>query len=543
MSPTLRPYQVDCVNGVYSQWNAGANNVLLVLPTGGGKTPIVSSIFSQWQGNTCAIAHRQELVSQISMSHASFGLPHRLIAPKNVIRNIINEHRREFGRSFYNPQAPAAVAGVDTLMSRADELKQWAAQVTLSGCDEGHHNLVQNKWGKATLMFPNARGLGVTATPRRADGKGLGFHSDGMYDAMVLGPSMRDLIDMGYLTDYRIVCPPSDFQVDEIKVTATGDYSQKGMKEASKKSHIVGDIVENYIKFASGKRGIVFVTDVDTAHHVARQFNAAGIRAESVSAKTPEHVRSEFIRRFRNGDIDVLVNVDLFGEGFDVPAVEVVIMARPTQSLAVYMQQFGRVLRPMDGKQYGIVIDHVGNVKRHNLPDIPRVWSLDAREKRSKRDSDPDVIPLTTCRECFQPYERSKPICPYCGHEPVPDVRGGPEQVDGDLQLISIDILTKMREAVQAIDTPPEVMRAKVAAVAGEIAGKGAANKHREKQEAQANLRHTIAIWAAHQRAQGYKDRESYKRFYLMYGIDVLSAQGLNRADAEQLEQRIRGDE
>ena len=145
--PILRDYQVDAINGVYAQWNAGARNVLLVKPTGSGKTVTFSYIINQWQGYSCAIAHRQELVSQISLTAASFGLPHRLIAPKNVIRSIINEHRREFGRSFYNPQAAAAVAGVDTLNSRADELKQWCAQVTLSTWDEGHHNLKNNILG------------------------------------------------------------------------------------------------------------------------------------------------------------------------------------------------------------------------------------------------------------------------------------------------------------------------------------------------------------------------------------------------------------
>lgn len=538
--PILRDYQNEQIQQLYAAWNAGHKNVLNVMPTGGGKTVTFSQVLSQWNGYTCSIAHRRELVSQISMSYASFGLYHRLIAPDNVIKALINEQRREFGRTFYNPQAPAAIAGVDTLVSRAESLKSWLPQVTLWNCDEAHHDLKINKWGKATALFTNALGMGWTATPQRADGKGLGAHSDGVFHAMVIGPSMRDLINIGSLTEYEIACPPSDFNIDNLGTVGTsGDYSQKKMAKESKRSHITGDIIRDYLRFARGKQGICFVTDVDTAHHVANKFRAAGIRAESVSAKTPEAVRNEFIRRFRNGDIDILVNVDLFGEGFDVPAVEVVIMARPTQSLAVYLQQFGRVLRPMDGKQAGLVIDHVGNVVRHLYPDMPRNWSLDAREKRSSSKFDPDLMPLTSCLNCYKPYERTKPRCPYCGHYHVPEGRVGIEQVDGDLELLSIDMLNKMRQAVAVIDAPAELVGNRVRHAAGDFAAKGAMNRHFEKQQAQAELRATIAQWAGLQRSLGREDRESYRRFYLSYGIDVLSAKALGRKDADALRERI----
>lgn len=533
--PTLHPYQQQFTGEIYQHWQQGSRNVIGVLPTGGGKTFTFSDIIARHQGLSCAIAHRQELVSQISLSLAEFGVKHRIIAPQKVIKSIINDHRVEFGRVFYDPNAKASVAGVDTLISRRESLSSWSQQITLWVQDEGHHVIAKpaNKWGKAAEMFPNAIGLGVTATPLRADGKGLGAHADGLFTNMVLGPSMRELIEMGNLTDYDIVCPPSDFDRASLSVGSTGDFTSQKMKEASKKSHIVGDVVESYLKFAAGKQGITFTTDVETAHYMARQYKEAGVRAEAVSAKTPDHVRSEFIRRFRRGDLQQLVNVDLFGEGFDLPALEVVSMARPTESLAVYMQQFGRSLRVIktNPNKRALIIDHVGNVVRHNLPDIPRQWTLDARAKRGSKGADPDVIPLTTCLECFKPYERFHRACPFCGHVHVPEGRRGPEQVDGDLELIDPEVLAEMRAAVEAVDrTSPAIPHNATAFVA-----RGIMNRHEEKQQAQTKLRETIAIWAGEQRAAGRSDAESYKRFYLSFGIDVLSAKALNRADAEKL--------
>jgi superfamily II DNA or RNA helicase len=633
-------------------------------------TVLLSDIVHDHQGLSCVIAHRQELVSQLSMSLCRFEVPHRIQAPKGVSASIVKEQQIEFGRTFYNPQARACVAGVDTLVARRDALERWAKQVTLWVTDECfvagtmistpdgekpietvcvgdevlafnetsgeieprkvvrlfknpappvlhriivgmcrsiectanhpfwtrrgwinaadlvkgddvyrlvygwgkvfdnvtfdthvehvynievddlhtyvaggvvvhncHHLLRENKWGTASNMFPHAIGLGVTATPQRADGKGLGVHADGVFHHMALGPTMYDLIEMGNRARYKIVAPPSDFDVDSLHVTATGDFSGKEMREAARKSHIVGDVVQHYLRFAEGMQGITFATDVETANDIAAQFNAAGIPAQSVSAKTPDHIRSEFIRRFKRGALNQLVNVDLFGEGFDLPGLEVVSLARPTMSLAVFLQQVGRALRPSPetGKTHGLIIDHVGNVKRHGLPDKPRFWTLDAREKRSSKASDPEVIPLTTCLECYQIYERTNASCPYCGHRPEPTARRRPEQVDGDLTLLDQDVLETMRAAaMKALESPDDV-GARAAHVAGIAAGRGAAARQREKIDAQLALREAIAMWAGVQRAKGRDDQDSYRRFYLTYGIDVLSSMSLGRSDAEKL--------
>ena len=389
-------------------------------------------------------------------------------------------------------------------------------------------------------MFPNAYGLGVTATPLRADGMGLGRHHDGVMDAIITGPSMRELIEIGALCDYEIACPESDLVVDDDDFGTTGDLSPKKGRLASQKSHIVGDVVQEYLRRSPGKRAICFATDVETAGEMAQRFNDAGVLAASVSAKTPSEMRSEYIRRFRDGRLTMLVNVDLFSEGFDVPAVETVIMARPTASLGVYMQQFGRALRPLDGKTHGLVIDHVSNWKRHGLPDRPRYWSLDRRDKRAKREADPDDIPLTACRSCSRPYERIYPACPYCGHQPVPAGGGRTiEQVDGDLMLLDRDKLAELRAAMEI--EAPAALEARVAAVAGPIAAKGAVNRLFERHAAQERLRETIEQWAGVRRHMGEEDSVIQRRFYHALGVDVLTAMSGRRGEMESLAQQIEG--
>lgn len=523
----LRPDQFDLEQRTYDAWNRGARNVLAVLPTGGGKSVIVSEIALKKHllGSVqVKIAHRNELVGQLSMHIARRGIKHRLIASKSTIAAAIADHRAEFGRSLIVPDANCAVAGVDTLLARADQLKPWAQQVDHWTIDEAHHVLRNNKWGRAVAMFPNAYGLGVTASPQRADGMGLGSHHDGVFDDMIIGPSMRELISIGALCDYQIAIPESDFQIDEADLAPSGDWSTARMREASQKSHIVGDVVQSYVRWAYGKRGICFATDVETAGEMAQRFNDVGIPTAAVSAKTPADVRNDYIRRFRDGRLWMLVNVDLFGEGFDVPAVEVVIMARPTASLAVYLQQFGRALRVLAGKAYGLVIDHVSNWKRHGFPDKPHSWTLDRREKRARREPDPEEIELTACRSCSRPYERCLPACPYCGAvPPLPDPSARTlQQVDGDLTLLTAEMCAQMRNETQ-LESPASVAQ-RIGQAVGHGAGVHHMNKQMEKHAAQQRLSAAIAQWAGIQRYRGRSDAESYRRFYLTTGVDVLGA-------------------
>lgn len=544
----LRNDQLALKFGVYSGWNSGRKNMLAVLPTGGGKSVVVSDIVYEKNmlgAQQCVIAHRNELIGQMSLHVAERGVKHRIIGPTAMVSQIIASHRREFnGHSFISPTANCAVAGVDTLISRNenDDLKRWAHQQDFWTIDEAHHVLAVNKWGRAVSMFPNALGLGVTATPQRADGKGLGINADGLFYDMVIGPSPRELMDIGAITDYEYVVPASDFKIDDDAITDSGDFSPQKMKEASKKSHIVGDVVKEYIRWAYGKRGIVFATDVETAGDIAKRFNDCGIPAASVSAKTPATTRDEYVRRFRSGQLWILVNVDLFGEGFDVPAVEVVMMARPTASLAVFLQQAGRALRAFLGKKFGLIIDHVSNYKRHGYPDKKRFWTLDRREKRGKRPLDPEELSLAVCRQCSKPYERPLPACPHCGAVPevTPGGRGNIEMIDGDLILLDRNKLAELRAAAE-LEDPASVGRRVGFATGNEYAAKGHINNQIERIQMQTRLKGAIALWAGHQRAQGRDDQQSYRRFYLTTGVDVLSALALPRADMEKLATTIEG--
>lgn len=570
----LRSYQLDAKRAIYNAWADGPKNVMAVLPTGAGKTVLFASILSEYKGASCAIAHRQELVSQISLALARFGVRHRIIGPKSVVKFIVTLHMQEVGSSYYDPGARCAVAGVDTLIRMPPWLDSWVKTVGLWIQDECHHVLQKNKWGKAAALFPNAKGLGVTATPCRADGYGLGRHADGVFDHMHVGPSMRWMISEGYLTDYRIFAPPSDMRFDDAKIGASGDYDPKQLRKIAQESHIVGDVVEHYLKLARGKLGITFAPDIVTATEISAKFNAAGVPAEVVTGETPDHLRNEYMRRFKARKILQLVNVDLFGEGVDVPACEVVSFARKTESFALFVQQCGRSLRPLFADKYdlstaagrlaaiaasakpvAIIIDHVGNVARHGVArDCPytgklvvdlcyREWSLDRRERKSSKSDGSDVIPLANCLNpvCLSAYPRVLNACPYCGHKPEPKSRSAPEFVDGDLFELDAEALQRLRGGVINVDKTPGEHRAELAATGMPTIGVLANVKRRvEAQGAQVELRDTIAQWAGWQDAFGRSRSESHRRFWFLFGTDVLSAQALGTDDARALSERIK---
>lgn len=542
----LRDDQAALKSAINNDWSRGAQNVLGVLSTGGGKSVIASDIVLD--GFHCnkqqaVIAHRNELVGQMSIHIANRGIQHRIVGSAKTVTRITRAHRKHFGRSFVNPSARTAVIGVDTLVARTDELKDWARQTDQWIIDEAHHVLRANKWGKAVQMFPNARGLGITATPLRADGCGLGRDYEGVFDTMCVGLEMRPLIELGALADYEIVCPTSDIDVDSTDVGESGDWSNVKLRAAAKKSHIVGDAVNAYCRYAWGKQAIVFSTDVETAVETAAKFNASGIRAACVSAKTDETVREKYVEEFKDGILKVLVNVDLFDEGFDVPACEVVIMARPTMSLGKYRQMAGRALRAMIGKRFGLIIDLVSNVTRHGLPDRVIPWTLARRDKRGKQEIDPEEIPLTVCKHCTKPFERFLTACPHCGLEPpLPEPAARTiAKVDGDLVLLDKATLDRMRAAT-VLEAPGDLAR-RVGQAAGRFAGTGASNRQIEKFAAHKDLQDAIAQWAGIQRFKGLADREIHKKFYLAAGVDVLTA--LNgsqtRQDFEALTAKVKG--
>lgn len=554
----LRGYQSELEAGAYGEWKHGAKVTAIVLPPGGGKTVIASSIISKHPGASCIIAHRQELVIQISTSYAKMGIKHRIIGPKSVIRLAVKVHMEALGYTTYDPGALCAVAGVKSLLSRKN-IEAWCKSVTLWILDEAHHLLSANTWGKAAALFPNALGLGMTGTLVRTDGKGLGSHTDGLIDSFVLGPDPYELTQMGYLTPYTLYVPPQSITMSDEDIDSGGDFNKRKIKAAAQSSTIVGDVVGEYIKNTPGKRGITFATDVETAADIANQYNARGVPAQMVCALTSDRDRVHALRRLKSGDLLQLVNVDLFGEGFDLPAIEVVSGARPTASKGLYLQQTGRGLRInvnmhpdeyakltdaqrrqiiADGpKPIGYIIDHVGNI-RHGLPDDRRTWTLDRREKRASND--PGTIPIRGCPMCTKAYRRSLRTCPWCGFTPVPASRSGPEFVDGDLMELDAAAIARLRGDVAVVDKPAEEYRIelqnKYMPYIGQLAN---VKRHVARQEVQALLRFSIAWWAGYQRHKGRPDSESHRIFYFTFGIDALSAKALKTAEALQLMERI----
>lgn len=533
-----RPYQEAWKHGIYNAWGAGYQNVLGVMPTGGGKSHTLGEIVKEHQGWVSIIAHRQELVGQLAMTLAHQGIRHQIVAPRSVVKFNINEQYRELNTSMIAPNADVAVIGVDTIIRRHKEYDSHLKRTTMWATDECHHLLKSNKWGKAVSFMPQALGLGVTATPCRADNQGLGRHAQGVMDFMVEGPTMRDLIHQGYLTDYRIFAPPSDVDYTEVNIGKSGDYVQKQLSKAVRQSHLMGDVVEHYLRIAPGKQGVTFATDVEIATDTAHRFNAAGVPAEVISAKTPDNVRAQVMRAFRTGQLKQIVNVDILGEGVDCPAIEVVSFARRTMSYSLYSQQFGRALRILEGKSEAIIIDHVGNVALHGLPDKERVWSLDGAKPRFK---DPhDDIPLRYCAECTQPYVVTLRECPYCGFHPIPADRTSPKVVDGDLHELSPETLAAMRGEVAKVDRDPAaVAQAMVAHGTPHHIAHSAYKKMWQRKEMQLSLRESISWFAHMQDGLGRTQSESYRIFYHLFGVDVLSAQALGRPDALDLADRI----
>lgn len=552
----LRDYQETLIADINAAWDSGQQYVMSVAPTGSGKTVVLGSILKDKDRPAVAIAHRQELVSQLALALNREKVPHGIIAPKQVISEIVRLQIDEHGRSYYMPRAAIRVAGVNTLANRAGS-DPWFDQVEYLIHDEGHHVLRDNIFGKAVALFPKARGLLTTAHALRSDGRGLGRDADGFVDHLVVAPSARALIDRGFLADYRLVAPLSDVDVSEVAIGSTGDFNPVQLRAAMhKSSRIVGDVVREYIRFAPGKLGLTFAVDIESAQEIEKAFLAADVPAGIITGETTISDRARIMRRFRNRELLQLISVDVLGEGTDIPAVEVVSMARPTQSFQLYSQQFGRSLRVSvrkdladvwerftdeeriyhirhSEKPSAIILDHVGNWSRHGLPDVPRQYSLERREKRSRIVG----IPLKRCDMCLQPYEAIYPSCPHCGTIPVPKSRGTPEQVEGDLAELDPAKLAQLRAEVSRIDDVPRIPQH-----LGLPAAAALKRRHWERQEAQRDLRAAIALWAGYWKTRQTSDSESYRRFYLMFGRDIMTAQTLGANDAKTLELAIRAE-
>lgn len=545
-----RYYQTEAINNVCQAWSSGADDVILVLPTGAGKTFCMSELVKTRDGVKVIQAHRKELVSQIAMAVARQGLAHRFIAQKDTVKFATNQQMKTLGYSTYSPGADIVITSSQTL--RTKQYERWYNDVSLVFSDEAHHLVRGTQWGDCREKFPNAKGLGVTATPIRADGKGLGRHASGYADQMIIGPSMRELISQQHLADYRLIMAETDLELTAEMIShTTGDYKPSALKKAMEDSNIVGDTVSTWKTYADGLLTVVFTCDVDSAEALAKEFRDAGIPAEAISSRNSNQERADILERFERRKTLVLCNNDLFGEGYDCPAMECAVMDRPTESYSLFVQQMGRPLRFKPGKK-ALIIDKVGNVRRFlargfPLPDQHYNWSLDDRDRRSSNSSGNSN---TTCTNkgdpdngippCLKPYPSGLPCCPYCGHVPEKAERSGPDRVEGNLRELTPEELEELRRAVVIIDRDPVAVKEQMLnAGASPVAAYSAMKNIQAMNDAQRKLRSMITTWAGIQRDKGIPVDDAYKMFYRVFGVDVLSAQGLRTREANELAARV----
>lgn len=404
---SLRPYQTELVNKARALMQQGHKSILIQAPTGSGKTALTAHMLHTAASRRLTswfIVHRRELIEQSARAFNLEGLKHGIISagfPQN--RSALTQ-----------------IAGIGTLARRYTRYRG----PNLIVWDECHH-IAAKSWRTIYEAFPGAYHIGLTATPERLDGQGLGPY----FKVMIQGPTVAELTAQGFLSPYKLYAP-SHVNLDGIH-KRMGDYVRSELSSAIDKPKITGSAVEHYKKYASGKRAIVFAVSIEHSKHIVEEFQKEGFNAAHIDGETDGYVRERTLDLFAKGNIQILSNVELFGEGFDLPSVEVAILLRPTQSLGLYLQQVGRSLRPHPGKTHSTILDHVGNCERFGLPDQPREWSLEGREKKSGTYE----VPVRICPQCFgaqAPSER----CVFCGAI-FPDKPRVIDQVAGS--LIEID--------------------------------------------------------------------------------------------------------
>jgi superfamily II DNA or RNA helicase len=333
------------------------------------------------------------------------------------------------------------VASVQTLIRRIDRMPA----PDLIVIDEAHHANAST-WRQIINTWPSARLLGVTATPFRLDGTGLGTQSGGFFDKLIEGPSIRWLIDEGFLSQPVIYAPPTDLDLTGVRVKL-GDYEQRELSVRMDKPKITGSAIEHYSRYCPGEPAIAFCSSVEHAEHVSQQFQDAGIASVPLTGEMADSVRKHRINALASGQIKVLTACDIISEGTDIPVVSCGILLRPTQSLVIFLQQCGRVLRPYPGKKHATILDHAGNCLRHGMVDDEREWSLNhVKEsfKKKKEGQDEVAANLRLCEKCYAVMPATKLVCPQCGH--IHHAKGRSiKEVEGDLVMMNAARAEKIR--------------------------------------------------------------------------------------------------
>lgn len=383
---TLRSYQAEAVDRIGT-----SGRTLLVVPTGGGKTALSASIIAGHPGRVLFVAHRLELINQTARTLERFG-----VTDIGVVR--ADDERTD-------PNARVQVASIQTLVRRKD-----LGDFDLVFIDEAHR-ATADSYQTVFERWPEAQHIGLTATPVRMNGKPLGD----VYDRLVVGAEYEKLIADGFIAQPLVYSTPKPPDLSGVR-TVAGDYHEGDLAEVMQ--NLVGNVVDELAAKREGRRGVVFAVRVDHSKALVDRFNGAGLRAAHLDGETPLDERKAILSRLERGDLDAVSNVGILTEGWDMPCVKIASIARPTKSLSLWMQMAGRILRPWNGLQ-PILLDHGGNVDRHDLPTVDREWSLS--EKPSPKQG---RTPYRLCKACFAYFPINEKACPHCGWAaPPPEIK------------------------------------------------------------------------------------------------------------------------
>ena len=358
----LRPYQQDVKDKIFTLWKS-EKNVMLQMPTGAGKTILFSSVINDIikvpDSKILIIAHRKELLEQIS-SHLS---------KYNIEHGIISSNRKRC------LDKRVQVASIQTLTHKNNEEITKSFVPNFIVIDEAHHTLAKT-YDQLWKLYPLSWKLGVTATPCRINGAPFTNH----FSELISSLSVKELIEKGFLSDYTFYTENPDSDLSKAilsikKKSSTGDYRIDDLLQNLNVERHVKKLVLSYSTYANGLKGIVYCISIEHAHNICEAYKNIGVVAEYIDSKTPKTEREQIVQDFKDGIIQVLVNVDIFSEGFDCPDVEFIQMARPTWSLSKYMQQVGRGLRTSPGKDKTVILDNAGMYARFGLPSDSRLWN------------------------------------------------------------------------------------------------------------------------------------------------------------------------
>ena len=391
MTYALHPFQQDDIARIDAAL-AARNKVLYVLPTGGGKTVVCSNIVERWAKagkRSLVFTHRRELLRQTSK---------KLFVDHGLIQSGL-----DVDLSF-----PIQVASIQTLWARAMRTDKMS---DLIWCDEAHH-LPSETWKKILAEYPNAYLLGSTATPCRSDGRGLG----NFFDTIVEGPQVAELIEQKHLVP-TVYYAPVEPDLKGVE-TRQGDYAINQLADRMNRDDLVGDVVSTWHRYGERQKTLVFAVDVAHSVHVKDEFVRSGVRAEHVDGSTPKEERDAILARLASGETELVSNCMVLTEGFDLPAIGCIVLARPTKQLGLFRQMAGRGLRPAEGKSNLILIDHSGAVYRHGLLEDPIKWTLDT-DKRAENPTHQSrstsvFSKLLECRQCGA-LRKGGEACGHCG--------------------------------------------------------------------------------------------------------------------------------